>query len=265
MEFPSAFLKDIRYTLLAALLVTLIYNFASGAASLDFILPILVTVAFAAVLELVIWHFEKRPLEIPLSAIVSSTIISIVLTPLFSTIHFSFLAVAIALLSKHFIKMGFAHVFNPANFGILIVSLLQPLLQSWWATSNPILTAILGAIVVYRIKGWRITIPFLLITLALTCLQLVFSTGLNLDFLVASVFSGTVLFFATIMLVEPMTTPSQSNAKIAFGVIAAALSFAFSFVLPQVSFLAALVVSNLCVSKLDEMFAPKPATSAATT
>ena len=261
----GVFSKDIRYTVLAALFVTLLYNFIFGIAPLDFILPILATVAFGTVLELGVWYFEKRPLEIPLSAIVSSTIISIVLTPSFSTIHFSLLAVAIALLSKHFIKMGFAHIFNPANFGALVVSLLQPLVQSWWATSNPILTAILGLVVVYRIKGWRITIPFLLLTLLLACLQLVFSTGLNLDFLVASVFSGTVLFFAAIMLVEPMTTPSQPNAKIAFGVTAAVLSFAFSFVLPQVSFLASLAISNLCVPKLDEIFTPKPVISAATT
>lgn len=259
MDFLKTFTSDPRYTVLAVLLITLIYNFATSTSALSFLAPLLATVAFGAVLELGLWHFvEKRPLAVPLSAIITSTIISIVLTPSFATIHFSFLAVLIALLSKHFLKMGFSHVFNPANIGALAVSLLQSTMQSWWATGTPWLAALLGLVVIYRIRAWFITLPFLLVTIILQGALMFYTGQNNVDFLFASIFSGTVLFFATVMLVEPMTTPTNDKSKLAFGLIAALLNFGFSFVLPEVSFLAALAICNVLVPHLDNIFTNQP-------
>ena len=258
MELFKTLASDARYTVLAVLFVTLVYNFATSATATSFILPILATVIFGAVIELVLWHFEKRQFGIPLSAIITSTILSIVLTPSFATIHFSLAAVAIALLSKHFVKMGFSHVFNPANIGALVVTAFNGMLQSWWATSNPLLSAVLGLVVVWRINAWFITLPFLATTLVLNLISMLFTGVFNMPLLFASVTAGTVLFFSTIMLVEPMTTPGQQKAKAAFGIIAAMLSFALSFLLPEFSFLAALAISNFLVTPLDSFFAPKP-------
>ncbi len=254
MELLKEFNRDPRYTVIAALVVFLVYSFASGS-SLNFVLPIALTIAAGAIIELGLFYFEKKPLVLPLSAIVTSAIISIVLTPSLSTIHFSLLAVLIALLSKHFVKIGFSHIFNPANFGSLAVSLLNSSLQSWWATSNPLLVLILSAVVVNRVNSWLIVVPFLLATFLLQAAFQLYSGAVNVSFLTATVYSGTVLFFAMILLVEPMTTPGQPRAKVAFGVIAALLAFVFSFVLPEVGFLAALAVSNLSVQFLDSKLA----------
>ncbi|MDP3741889.1 MAG: hypothetical protein Q8R15_01095 [Candidatus Micrarchaeota archaeon] len=259
MEFFKTLSSDPRYTVLAVLLVTLLYNFVTSTTAVSFIFPILVTIAAGAVIELALWHFQKRPLAIPLSAIVTSTIISIVLTPSFTSIHFSLGAVAIALLSKHFIKIGFSHVFNPANFGALVITAVNGMLQSWWATSNPLLSALLGLVVVWRINAWFITIPFLATTLLLNLTSMLFTGSFNTTLLIGSVTAGTVLFFSTIMLVEPMTTPGQQKAKAAFGIIAALISFTLSFLLPEFAFLGALAVSNLLVTPLDNFFTPKPA------
>ncbi len=259
MDFVKTLSSDPRYTVLAALWITLIYNFATSPTAVSFILPILVIVAFGAIFELMLWHFQKRPLAVPLSAIVTSTIISIVLTPSFATIHFSLAALAIALLSKHFIKIGFSHVFNPANFGALVITAVNGMLQSWWATGNPLLSAALGIIVVWRINAWFITIPFLATTLLLNLASMLFTGGgLNTALLIGSVTAGTVLFFSTIMLVEPMTTPTNNKSKAAFGIIAALASFALSFLLPNFAYLGALAVSNLLVTPLDSFFTPKP-------
>ncbi len=251
MQLIGQFKRDPRFTLLPALLVLLIYNFTAGGVPVSFILPIIATVAVAAFLELALFKLENRPFRFPLSAVITGTIISIVLTPSFSTLHLSLAAVLIALLAKRFLKINAAHVFNPANFGSLVISFLQPTMQSWWATSNPLLAGVLGLIVVWRINGWFITLPFLAATALLETGKALVLNSLNASLLFATVFGGTILFFATVMLVEPMTTPVHSKSKVAFGIIAALLNFAFSFVLPTVSFLAALTVSNVLVQLLD--------------
>lgn len=258
MDVLSELKRDPRYTLLATLAILLAYNFATSSSSLSFLLPLLVTVVVAVIIEIGLFFFvDKRSLAIPLSAVITGLIVSIVLTPSFTTIHFSLLAVTIALLSKRFIKIGFAHVFNPGNLGSLAAAVFSTVpIQSWWAASNPLLIGVLGAVILYRVNAWLITVPFLLATLLLEGARMTMFGTVNPDFLFSTIFSGTILFFATVMLVEPMTTPSLSWSKTVFGILAAVLNFAFSFILPELSFLAALAVSNISVQFLDNLFTP---------
>ncbi|MBI4406720.1 RnfABCDGE type electron transport complex subunit D [Candidatus Micrarchaeota archaeon] len=254
----TTFRKDPRYLVLAALFLYFLYNFFSSASTVSFIPGILIAIVFGAVVELALFKVEKRPIVFPLSAVVTSSILSLVFLPVLSQVHWTLFAVLAALLSKHFIKMNYSHVFNPANFGALAVSFLPVgVSQTWWAASHPLLVGLMGLLIIHRINAWFITLPFLLTTLALEALRMLVFGALNPAFLFAVVSSGTVLFFSTVMLVEPMTTPVHSKSKAAFGILAGILAFVFSFFLPEVAFLGSLAISNLLTTKLDEFFTPK--------
>ncbi len=261
----TAFRKDPRYVVLAALLLYFLYNFFSAPSTISFIPGLVIAILAGALIELALFKLEKRPVVFPLSAVVTSSILSLIFLPVLGQIHWTLLAILVALLSKHFVKMNYSHVFNPANFGALVVSLL-PLgaAQAWWAASNPLLVGLMGLVIIHRINAWFITIPFLLTAIVLEAGRMLLFGSFNPSFLLAVISSGAILFFSTIMLVEPMTTPTNDKSKTAFGVIAALLNFGFSFVLPEVAFLAALAICNLLVAHLDNFLtsAPPTATSA---
>ncbi len=251
---------DKRYSVLAAVWVLLAYNLFVVSGNSSFLLPAVIVILFTAFVDVVFVHFIFKPRELlkslefefPLSALVSGSIIAAVITPAFNTIYIPLTAGVFAMGSKHLLRIKAGHIFNPANFGILAVTIFSllhfvPSSQTWWAASPFWLVIILGLFVVYRINGWLASVPFL-VFLSLAGLN----SGISLASVLGPFISGSFLFFAGIMLIEPMTSSRSPNAKIAYGVIAAVFSYFLASPFPDLSFVGALALANIAAKPLDK-------------
>lgn len=165
-------------------------------------------------------YFQGKSFQIPKSAIISGLFVSTVLeqgTPLFAIVAAS----AIAILSKHIIRLSGKHIFNPANFGMLCALLFLSTSHGWWASISPI-AILLGMIVVWRFGSFHQVAPFLFVYYLL---NFFYNNALpTLDF--------TLLFFTFYMFIEPKTSPSNRNARIVYGALSGAVIFAATIFFP---------------------------------
>jgi len=171
-------------------------------------------------LELAILRYNRKPFAIPRSGLISAAIMALIINPLSSWWVYS-IAPLLVVGAKRYIHLGkVRHIANPAGFALLTLSLFNNNLISWWGVANmalftPIL--IYGLYTVYRVKGWIIVAAY----------TLVYATGilvLNAP-LKSSVLDPTFIFFATIMLIEPVTSSFPRRIhQIFYGLLCALIS-----------------------------------------
>ncbi len=176
------------------------------------------------------------------SALVSGLIIALLFDP--SAVWYIPIAAGIlAMFSKNFLKISGKHIFNPAGFGLLTSALIFQTDISWWAVSfqtfpqNLIFFLILLTPAFVSIKKMR---RYLTIFSFLLAYGIIFKN---------SFLDPTVLFFALVMLPEPMTTPHIKKYQVIFGVFVAVAAFLISSVSLVDPLIAALLLGNLLFFK----------------
>ncbi|MFN8222228.1 MAG: FG-GAP-like repeat-containing protein [Gaiellales bacterium] len=202
------------------------------------IAQILISLGTAGLLELVITFFQRRVIMWPASALLTGNGVAFILRAggtehgdwwsLHAWWLFSGTA-ALALLSKHVIRVRGRHIFNPSNFGLLLCFLAfgperaEPL-DFWWGPMSTWMALALGIIVcgglaiLLRIGLFQIALTFWA-TFAVAIAVLAASghamtarwhlgpiTGLELWRVI--VFSPEVLIFLFFMITDPKTIPS---------------------------------------------------------
>lgn len=146
------------------------------------------------------------------SSYITGLILVLIFTPIADVAGLVVLAFIglIAGASKYVVILSGRHVFNPAAFAAVVVSLTGLSAASWWV-ATPVLTPIVLAVVIvslYQTKRFAVAGVFLAIAVPIIMLQLyLFGT----PFLEAAwlLLSWPLLFFAGIMLVEPLTLPPR--------------------------------------------------------
>ncbi len=128
------------------------------------------------------------------------------------------LAGAVAMASKYLLAFHRQHLFNPAAIAALFSRLDFGRFACWWVGSPHMLplVALGGVVFARKMRGLRLVGLFLLEFLALnTALSLI--NGLRPDIILQStlivVSQSTELFFATVMLTEPMTSPKRFSMQ----------------------------------------------------
>ena len=138
------------------------------------------------------------------------------------------LAGLVAIASKYLIAIRKQHIFNPAAFGIFISDIVFGLYSSWWVGNIWLLpiVAVGGVLLLRKINRFRFVASFfaafVVFLMALSIIQgLPFSMALQN---VAYVFLHTeLLFFAFIMLTEPITSPKRFSMQLVYNVAVAFL------------------------------------------
>lgn len=155
-----------------------------------------------------IWYF-------PLSSLISGCILSLVALP-FNNLALAALLPVLAVLGKQLLHFGkLRHVFNPASFAMAVVSLSTPII-SWWgvAWGKPVFWIVLlaGVFILWRQNAWHKALSFL----AAYAIVLAIISPKLFDL---QIFDGRLLFFATVMLIEPITsTFSTKKREVFYGV-----------------------------------------------
>jgi Na+-translocating ferredoxin:NAD+ oxidoreductase RnfD subunit len=191
------------------------------------------TVAAAAATDLALLRCGRARLAFPGGALLSGFIVGLIIAPT-SPWNVAPATAAIAVFSKHLIRTRWSNVFNPAALALVASFYLFQSEQSWWGSLpyvSPLWVALLlalGLFVASRVNKLPLAFTFLAATLG-TFTVAAFAGDAAA---VAEIFRppdiNALLFFATLMLTDPPTSPAKTSHQVWFGLVAAAASsFAF--------------------------------------
>lgn len=184
-----------------------------------FLLSLGISLIAAVSADFFITYIRTKKIIITESSIVSGLIISYVIS---SDQAWWIIALAsiFAISSKHFIKLGPRHIFNPAGFGVLIAVFLLGASTEWKGAYLWYIIVPFGAYFVFKIKKQEIAAGYFIASLLLFGGQAVMR-GIN----ILDILGYLNYFFIFIMLIEPMTTPFAGQGKMIFGLGAGSLVF----------------------------------------
>ncbi len=233
----SKLLKDKRTVVISLLFV--LAGIRAAQAEGRFVLWLLVGVSFCTGLDFLINRLFHKKNILPMSAVITGFIVSGILDygQSFSGLLFF---CSLAIISKHLIRVGGKHIFNPANSGLFFATLLQwPM--TWAIESSIYLIVVVGLYIIYSIKKFPHVVGFLF-TFAL---PFAFIEGINPLLLVN-------WFFVFVMLVEPKTSGYGVLRGLFFGGIAGISSFLFYRFFPRMDLF---VTGLFAVNAFNPVFA----------
>jgi ferredoxin-NADP reductase len=156
---------------------------------------------------------------------ITGLILALIMSPATDSRGFAVLAGAgfAAIASKYLLTIGRRHIFNPAAAGAFVAGLLFSHYASWWvgtATLAP-LVFVGGILIMRKMKRFWMIAVFALVYGALLHHQFDGAAPIHTIWLAAS---GTaVMFFAFIMLLEPLTAPDNIYKYLPYSVLVAVL------------------------------------------
>lgn len=154
------------------------------------------------------------------SVYITAMILALIISPLRNIHDLPLLgwAAVWAMSTKYILALGKKHIFNPAAAAAVIVSAFGIGTANWWVGTLPMLPFVLiGVLIVYKIRRFDLVFYFLVVAL-FTILTLSFFRGsAPLTVLRTTLLNSPILFFAFIMLTEPLTTPPTKKLQALYG------------------------------------------------
>lgn len=128
----------------------------------------------------------------------------------------------ITMLSKFLFARGKRHIFNPVAVATTLLTIAWSGAVIWWV-ATPILsivTLVVGLLIVRKIRRFALVGTFALAAVIGLLFTYIIPHDINsLVFLKELVLSWPFVFFATIMLTEPLTTPPTKSTQMYYGAI----------------------------------------------
>jgi ferredoxin-NADP reductase len=172
------------------------------------------------------------------SDLITALILSLIMTPAISLHGYLVLAVAAlaSQISKYILAYKGRHIFNPAALGAYIPSLVMGSYASWWIGSRPMAPVLLigGLLILRKMKRFQMVGLFMFVYIAYLLI--------NSHSLSTGLLATPVLFFATIMLTEPLTSPTRFDHSLIYaGAVGVLYSVSKLHLAPE----AALLIGNI--------------------
>lgn len=206
------------------------------------LVQLLVAAGVACGLDFLVHWLRSGKKYFPKSALISGLIVGLLLPPETQWAVVAF-AATVAILSKHVLRRGRQHLFNPAGFGLLVTILIFGEYLAWWAATPWWLVVLLGCLVAYSFGRFDLVVSFLVVK-SLLLLGLAAFRGSPLT-------NGLLMlnfFFVFVMLVEPRTSPFRRPGRIVYGILAAVFSLLYLMFLPRFDpWICGLLTANLFV------------------
>lgn len=167
------------------------------------------------------------------SSLITALIMVFVLAPPSDFIGWLWLVLAgaAAAASKYVLVWHGRHIFNPAAFGIALVTLTWLGVSMWWI-GTPVLAAVVaigGLLIAWRTETVGIALTFVAVAVVSAWLRILVASntfGLAFDPAVAlstALFSSPALFFGFFMLTEPLTLPPRRWQRYVIAALAGVL------------------------------------------
>jgi ferredoxin-NADP reductase/Na+-transporting NADH:ubiquinone oxidoreductase subunit NqrB len=134
-------------------------------------------------------------------------------------------ASVLAMASKYIFAFKQKHIFNPAAIAAFLLGVLGSGNVIWWIGSDVLLpfTLVIGLLIVRKIRRFHLLFSFLAASLVTIGLFSLHNGVPVLTSWVEAFKSWPLIFFATVMLTEPLTTPPTKKLQLVYGVLVGAL------------------------------------------
>jgi ferredoxin-NADP reductase len=131
----------------------------------------------------------------------------------------------LAMASKYLLTYHHKHLFNPAAFAALILGLTKLLPAIWWI-GNPsilVLTAILGILILRKLRRFQLFFSFLIASMVVSLL-VGSRNSQTVSYIILTAFkSGPLIFLGSVMLTEPETMPPRIWQQRIYGALVGAI------------------------------------------
>ncbi len=173
------------------------------------------------------------------SSVITALILALIVPPGLSE-HWVFItsAAAVASASKYVVAADKQHVFNPAAVALVALALLfQELTAAWWVGTPEMLPAVLvlGGLVVRKTRRTGVVVTFIVVYAVVFTVAAVANTWEAVELAEAwrtSLGRSPLVYFAFIMMTDPITVPSHRLARPLYVSLVALL-----YVTPELQFL----------------------------
>ncbi len=156
----------------------------------------------------------KRNVE---SIFITSLILVLIIPAFPADFIYIFGASGLAMASKYLITIEKRHIFNPAAVSVAAIALVSPThIATWWIGSVYMLPIVVigGLLLARKIGREKMVYTFIGVYILLTVLSIIIN-GSNISQAInLSLLSSPVLFFAFVMLTEPMSSPARERLQI---------------------------------------------------
>ncbi len=162
----------------------------------------------------------KAPTNVE-SSLITALILFFIFDPLSNNSQASTLVLAglIAMASKYVLAINKKHIFNPAAVSAVILGMLGNGDALWWIGSDVLLpvAAIIGFLIVRKIRRFKMVLSFLVVAvISITLVGVLINNVPPLEAVTQAFTSWPLIFFATVMLTEPLTTPPRNKLRIMY-------------------------------------------------
>ncbi len=166
------------------------------------------------------------------SALITALILFFILFPPTNGVELAVIAATgvIAMGSKYAFTINHRHLFNPAAFGAVAAGYLFGAGAGWWVATPLLLpfTALAGGLIVLKVQRLDQVLAFFVTAIPAILLLNDFSGASIPSALTTVILSWPLVFFATVMLTEPATTPPTHRLRLIYGALVGVL-FALPF------------------------------------
>lgn len=180
---------------------------------------VFLTIAGWVVNRVFAWAFEV-PANVESYAI-SAYILALIIKPPTNThdAGFLFWAIVLTLASKFIVAIGKKHIFNPVAFGVALTAIVLGDSANWWVGSRVMLPVVLigGLLIVRKIRRFDMILSFLGAAIFSTSLFGILKGSDPITTLGKVFLDSPLVFFATVMLSEPLTTPPTREQRLYYG------------------------------------------------
>jgi ferredoxin-NADP reductase len=167
------------------------------------------------------WLFGLHPQAE--STLITALIIALLFTPPTSALAVVkiLLVVVIANLSKYALVIRNKHIFNPAAIAIVIGSVGGLAYASWWIGSPGLLpvTLIVALLILYKVQKIQMAAVFLVVSVIMIFIQSIVHGDVSAQNLGLALTSWPLVFFAGIMLCEPLTMAPRRKQQLVIAVL----------------------------------------------
>lgn len=239
MIFDSAKQKiNIKYFMTAYLALLLIFSAVALKQPMLIVRGVLI-VFFYSLFDGVWTYLKEKTWYWPVSSWISGLILSLVAWPDMPWLFIVVLPL-LAVFSKHVLHFGRArHVFNPAGFALAVTSFFIPVASWWGVLSGDVALvgiSVAGVFILWRQSRWHefaaFTFSYVFFRIVLSLASGIIDAG-KLLVMVSQDLHGATIFFATVMIIEPVTSqfPSKKQRSVyaaLVGIFASIVAFLLS-------------------------------------
>lgn len=159
------------------------------------------------------------------SVYITALILALIITPPFADEYLSVIPLLVwagiwSQASKYIISIYGKHIFNPVAFAVALTAFTINQSASWWIGTSWLFPFVLigGLLIVRKVRRYDVILSFFVFAF-ITLISGSFGKVDILSLFQRILLDSPIIFFATIMLTEPVTMPPNYKSRVVYGFI----------------------------------------------